>query len=307
MEKDDKMKNFFNIFLKILVVLFLLLLIISLLKTCTECDRLQNRVITIVDQTGYLPDKENWDDIPDVDPPYDDDDLDSLPEAVSLEQYFPPIGNQGNYGTCVAWSVGYNLKTALNAIEKHWTPDQLADPFYQTSPKDLWLGIPSSEKNSYCKGTDFEPAFSVLIMKGVSNMRDVPYHNLGACKGNVRGDTNNRLASFNHVVYNGGLPTVKQLQAYLKDTVPLVISANLGEKFMSWSSDDVLTSDNQLQIGEEHAYHAMVLVGYDDAKHAFRIRNSWGPQWGDEGSIWVDYDFFINSGFCMDVFEAKNK
>lgn len=301
----NQKKITFAIFLKVLLAIFLFLLLVSLIKTCVDCNAQRNRVITIIDQTGYLPDNENWDDIPDVVPPYDDDDLDSLPEAVSLENFFPPIGDQGNFGTCVAWAVGYNLKTALNAIENHWTSSQLADPANQTSPKDLWMGIPTASKGNYCQGTIFEPAFSVLVTQGASNMKDVPYKNLGSCKGKIVGDTTNKITNFNHVVSNDGLPSVGQIKAYLNDTVPLVISARLGDNFMKWNSDRVLTSDNYLQPGMDHAYHAMVLVGYDDALHAFRVRNSWGTQWGDEGSIWVDYDFFIHD-FCSEVFMANN-
>lgn len=38
--------------------------------------------------------------------------------------------------------------------------------------------------------------------------------------------------------------------------------------------------------------HGMVLVGYDDAKQAFLIQNSWGTAWGCNGQKWVDYAFF---------------
>jgi hypothetical protein len=55
----------------------------------------------------------------------------------------------------------------------------------------------------------------------------------------------------------------------------------------------------------QHAYHAMVLVGYNDSKNAFRVRNSWGSSWGDNGSIWVDYQFFCKS-FCFAAFVAQN-
>ncbi|MCL2102000.1 MAG: hypothetical protein FWH22_09850, partial [Fibromonadales bacterium] len=57
--------------------------------------------------------------------------------------------------------------------------------------------------------------------------------------------------------------------------------------------------------GMQHAYHAMVLVGYDDSKNAFRVLNSWGTSWGDRGSIWIDYDFFLNN-FCFAAFVAQN-
>lgn len=304
-KNNKKMNRSFSIFLKILLAVFILLLIASLMKTCFDCRNVR-RCITILDQTGYLPEKENWDVIPNVVPPYDDKDFDSLADKVSLEAFFPPIGDQGEYGTCVAWSVGYNLKTALNAIDNHWTQAQLADPANQTSPKDLWMGIPLDKKGPSCRGTGFAAAFNVLMNEGVSNMARVPYKQLGNCQGSIEGDTTNRIVSYNHVVSStDGKPTVEQLKAYLHDTIPLAFSAKLGYAFKEWNSDRTLRQDNYLMRGDEHAYHAMVLVGYDDSRQAFRVRNSWGEDWGDHGSIWIDYTFFIDQ-FLDAVFMAKN-
>jgi len=45
-----------------------------------------------------------------------------LPDSAdnSDSQYFPPIGNQGNVGSCVAWSFGYYTNTYYNAIKHGW-------------------------------------------------------------------------------------------------------------------------------------------------------------------------------------------
>ena len=295
-KKKESTRYGFSILLKILATLTLLLFIACVIKTCSNCKRINK--VTIVDRTGYLPDKENWDNIPDVQPPYNDDELDSLPEAVSLEHLFPPIGDQGRYGTCVAWATGYNLKTALNAIDNKWTPEQLKDPKNQTSPKDLWMGVPSDSKGKYCEGTIFEAAFSVLKSKGASTMAKVPYSNLGTCNGSFTGSADNKIAGFNHVVS----PSIKQIKAYLSDTIPLVFAANVGNVFVNWHGDKVFKAFDNGQKGG----HAMVISGYDDSKHAFRIRNSWGVSWGDKGSAWVDYDFFMND-FCEEIFMAKNQ
>ncbi len=37
--------------------------------------------------------------------------------------------------------------------------------------------------------------------------------------------------------------------------------------------------------------HAMLIVGYDDARHAWLVRNSWGEAWGEGGHVWIDYDY----------------
>ncbi len=40
--------------------------------------------------------------------------------------------------------------------------------------------------------------------------------------------------------------------------------------------------------------HAMLIVGYDDNRNAFLVRNSWGSEWGIDGHIWIDYDAMLH-------------
>jgi C1A family cysteine protease len=35
--------------------------------------------------------------------------------------------------------------------------------------------------------------------------------------------------------------------------------------------------------------HAILLVGWDDAKGAWLMKNSWGVRWGEAGYMWIDY------------------
>lgn len=38
--------------------------------------------------------------------------------------------------------------------------------------------------------------------------------------------------------------------------------------------------------------HAVTVVGYDDTRKAFKLRNSWGLFWGDGGYTWFPYSHF---------------
>jgi hypothetical protein len=64
----------------------------------------------------------------------------------------------------------------------------------------------------------------------------------------------------------------------------------VSEKFKDFrgkSNFDELISESATRGG-----HAMTVVGYDDARQAFRLVNSWGKQWGDRGFAWISYEAF---------------
>ena len=220
-----------------------------------------------------------------------------LPAKVDLTMHFPPVGDQGSYGTCVAWAVGYNFKTALNAIDAGEQGSALADPAKQGSARYLFTTVPDTKKSADCNGMLFDPAFEVLQQEGLASLAEVPYTNLGNCARQLAESSwaglaaDNKVANYRRV--EGSLEAVKRT---LADKVPVVFGAKLGSAFMQWSGDGVLDTEGTFDPNFQHAYHAMVIAGYDDAKGArgaFRVVNSWAGNWGDAGSIWIDYDFFM--------------
>ena len=46
-----------------------------------------------------------------------DDYKNPLPEAANLQRFAPPVGDQGQQGSCVAWSSGYAARTILEAAK----------------------------------------------------------------------------------------------------------------------------------------------------------------------------------------------
>lgn len=38
----------------------------------------------------------------------------------------------------------------------------------------------------------------------------------------------------------------------------------------------------------------MLVVGFNDEFNAFKVVNSWGESWGDNGFVWIDYKAFEN-------------
>ncbi len=219
----------------------------------------------------------------------------NLPSSYDLTENLPPVGNQGRYGTCVAWAVAYNSMTMINGINQGYTSSELSIPSNQFSPKDLFTAIPASEKGSDCNGTGFDAALDILQTRGVNTVDLVPYEDLGDC------DVSNTFsgnASTNRIKYwrqiEGNQASVKQSIA---NNMPVIVGAKLDDSFMRWNTEEVYSSFTTFDRVGIHAYHAVAVIGYDDnrgANGAFKLVNSWGEGWANDGFIWIDYEHFFN-------------
>ena len=47
--------------------------------------------------------------------------------------------------------------------------------------------------------------------------------------------------------------------------------------------------------------HAVCIVGYDDTKQWFILRNSWGSQWGDGGYFYLPYEYITSPFLASDL------
>jgi hypothetical protein len=230
----------------------------------------------------------------------------TLPSSVDLTANFPPIGDQGQYGTCVAWATGYNHRSYILAKSEGRTSFSNSQMF---SPKYLFWAVPSSQKGADCNGTGFEAAYDVMLSKGISTLQTTPYTDLGDCSGSTSAwdaaALSFKLESYREIDVD--INTIKESLAQGK---AVSIGAKLGDNFMSWdNTGDVHYSDTYGYSGQ-HAYHAMIVAGYDDNRGnngAFKVVNSWGNTWGNAGYIWVDYNFFVSGDFCFCAFVATGE
>lgn len=223
---------------------------------------------------------------------------DNLPAAYNIIDKFPPIGDQGQYGTCVGWAVGYNAKTTINGIEKGYNANDLGSTNKQFSPRDLFTAIEDSKKGENCGGTNFEDALQVLQDRGIATMQTAPYTNLGNCAQALLDPSWTQEAANNKIKYWRKVEgTPSAIKKNISQNVPVIFGAKLADNFMTHKTDEVISSATSYDQVGQHAYHAMIIAGYDDNKGpngAFRIVNSWGNGWGASGYAWIDYNFFFN-------------
>jgi C1A family cysteine protease len=107
------------------------------------------------------------------------------------------------------------------------------------------------------------------------------------------------------VLYQRLVQHITQFQACLAGGYPFVFGFSVYESF---ESDAVARSGRvPMPKASERLLggHAVVAVGYDDAKRQFIVRNSWGGGWGMHGYFTMPYDYLFDSNLSDDFWTVK--
>ena len=83
------------------------------------------------------------------------------------------------------------------------------------------------------------------------------------------------------------IPPVEKLKSALCHRGPIATAMVAGtDAFTAYRGGDVFDEQSPLDADLDHA---VTIVGWDDAKGAWLIKNSWGPRWGENGFMWIKY------------------
>jgi cathepsin L len=87
---------------------------------------------------------------------------------------------------------------------------------------------------------------------------------------------------------------VDKIKQAIQTYGPVAAAVYVGSYFQSYTGGvfDKNESSNGGFCGcsaPSQVNHAIVLIGWDDSKQAWLLRNSWGPGWGESGYMWIKY------------------
>lgn len=223
--------------------------------------------------------------------------LTNLPAAVDLstDPAMPPVWDQGQLGSCTAhgtlaaflWASakGNVGDPMLSRLQLYWNTRSLEG----TTAQDAGGQIRDAIKAT-AVGIAPEDAWPYDIARfAVAPSAEV----IQAGRDNVG------------VQYARVDQDLTHMRACLADGYPIVIGFTVYESF---ESSDVAES-GQVPMpadGEEVlGGHCVAIVGYDDARQTFKIRNSWGTGWGAAGYCWMPYAFLTDPNFASDFWTIR--
>jgi hypothetical protein len=221
----------------------------------------------------------------------------SLPPKVDLSGDLPPPGNQGKQQSCVGWAVAYALKSYHEKVEEKLPVVDAAG-----NPNTARVFSPAFIYNQINNGRDggslFIDAFNILSQKGAAPWAKMPYQELDFLSvptAEALADAQRYRIDYWRQV---NVRDVKEVKAQLHAGYPVVIGAMVDDGFIASPPGSIWSAPG----GASHGGHAMLVVGYDDARSAFKVINSWGQNWGDRGYGWIAYGFFsmvVREGYVV--------
>ena len=294
--------------------------------TTSELDSLKSRIGAYVDGQNYNPlidgygtglrppSEQEWNEI--AKHSYSIDLIsyqDDLPSSVdqSTKLWFPPIGNQGSQGSCVAWSIGYYIKTFQEAQEHNWDVSAarwfVGFPGYPTQSYQNKIISPAFIYNLQNGGEDnglsFSKAINLICSVGVCSWEKMPYTQADYTSWPTElAWTEAPLNRGDSVGYQWiDLSTdqgLVNLKSWLASDLLVTIGVD-GYKYSGLTGGDIWTLDN---YANPSVNHANTIVGYDDSiayiengvlqYGAFKIANSWGVGGWErvpDGFLWISY------------------
>jgi hypothetical protein len=248
--------------------------------------------------TGLAFDDESYSSIP-ITAPLARGDFDNLPVSVSLQKFAPTPGNQGQTGTCVAWSSAYHARTIAESIRIDRT--NLAETNANVyAPSFVYNQI---RKEPGCeKGTFIHEALELLSVKGVPKYKDLPFDcNRVIAETDLNSASQHKIQGYKILFNINDNNKILPLKKSLSENRPVLIGMMCAESFFNAKG---VWQPKPEEYNKNFGGHAMVTIGYDDTAYggAFLVMNSWGTQWGNQGYIWIrytDFNHFVKYAFEM--------
>lgn len=215
---------------------------------------------------------------------------DDVTTEYDISQFLPEVGSQGKQGSCVAWATGYYLKSFQENYED--VENGVNTKNNKMSPAYIYNQI----KVTDCfGGSVIKDGLDILKNQGIVDLNVMNY-NENDCDRQPT-DPEKVLAEpyrIENYFYLDPEKVFEQTKASLLNNQPVVIAIKIDRSY--FGARDENGEYIYEKFKSEDGSHAMMVVGYDDNRNAFKVVNSWGKEWGNQGFVWIDYSAFQEAG-----------
>lgn len=215
--------------------------------------------------------------------------------VVDLRSYCSPVEDQGNLGSCTGNAIAEAIEMLDKRNGKNTERSRLFVYYYErllegTVNRDSGAYIRDGIKVTYNYGVPLESLWPYDVKK----YRVPPSKEANADALRRKVTLYERAADFNSCInaLTNGYPVVVGFEVYASFMGSIVGRTGI----MPYPN----TKTEPLLGG-----HAVLLVGYDNSKQWFIVKNSWGSSWGDKGYFYMPYRVIQNPSMSGDFWVIK--
>lgn len=212
------------------------------------------------------------------------------PSRYDLTQKMPPVDpvGQGTQNSCVSWALAYATFSYYDhkVNNTNFYSGSQINRTSVFSPSFIYNQI----NNGVDKGSNFWDAINLMKSSGVATWNAMPYNNTDFT---TQPNNQQLTEAANHKIAYGFIiepindANIAKIKDYVSTDNPVIIRVLPDDNMNNYSNTDTIWSSvgqNQGTFG-----HAMVIVGYDDSKSAFKVQNSYGTTYKANGFLWITY------------------
>jgi C1A family cysteine protease len=214
----------------------------------------------------------------------------AVPPELDLRPCLQPIRDQGQLGSCTAFSVCAGTMGYEEVVSGE--PTRILSPLHAYLQARALDGQPERGDGSHLRSV-----LEVGRTQGYVLESDRPY-NVSAYP--PLGKDGPAHAAMNMVPGYAAVDTrnIEQMIQSLLAHGPLSIALDCLDGFMSPGPGAVVTA-----TGASHGGHAVTIAGFSIARKVWLVRNSWGTGYGQSGYCWVPWSYALWEAWA--ILDAK--
>ena len=221
----------------------------------------------------------------------------TLPSFVDLRSGCPDIDNQLELGSCTANA----LAGMCQFVDKKIGTDAI------TKPSRIFIYYNTRKiegTTAYDSGAYLRDGMKALKRWGYPDEEFWPYDvykfNRKPPKAVYEAAVPSKIDNYFRVLQDEG-----HIKACLAEGFPLVFGCTLFESFeteqVAKTGIMTMPMHSETPVGG----HAVMLVGFEDSKRVWIVRNSWGAEWGDKGYFYMPFEYLLNSELAADLWTIR--
>lgn len=221
----------------------------------------------------------------------------NLPSSYRIQNGMPPVWDQGETNSCSAHASGAAYEYMLS---KEKLPDFMPSRMFAYYNSRLLEGTEDTDG-----GATIRDAVKALVKYGTLPESLWPFSRPYNVK--PPSDIYSRALTGIVTSYAALDQDLESLKRSIANDQPVIFGFMVPQSFesneMARTGVLVIPGPNESIVGG----HAVLATGYDDARKMFWIRNSWGPDWGQEGSFEMPYAFITDPKWASDFWIIQHE